>query len=565
MGNWRVSGLHHKINRFLLLLLCCLTADGFAQLGHEWIQFNQEYFKIPITQTGIYKLTYQDLSTAGLPVGTINPNFIQIFRRGKEQAVHFQHATQDGVFEPGEYLEFYGERNDGATDVDLYKNPAHHTNPYHNLYTDTAAYFLTWNAGTPGKRMQVLAPEPNIGSLPAEAAFENETIQSYYESYAVGNTQNGRLQSPFFDEAEGWSSTLICTLSGNNCSSTRDFTLTLPKPNTGLPPPELELLMLGRVHFNHHIEVYVGANTGALRLTNTVNFPGFQKISINPILNWSDVDASGNMVVRILAIGVNGDIERVSISYIKIKHPQLFDFSGITSQTINLFEQAGSKSYLEISNPPNNLRLFDITDLTNSSIIGTYTEGANAAAIVQGTSTQRKLYAATATITPTLKKVSFRYIEPKQYDYIIISNKKLRTGTDPVKAFASYRTSVQGGGYDTLVVNVDLLHNQFNYGETSSRSVYQFLKFLAQHGKPKYLFIIGKGLEIDFAYYRFRTPQPTDFQDLVPVAGHPGSDLAYTAGLFGDTYEAGIATGRLTASTPTEVADYLDKVLVTEG
>ncbi len=49
---------------------------------------------------------------------------------------------------------------------------------------------------------------------------------------------------------------------------------------------------------------------------------------------------------------------------------------------------------------------------------------------------------------------------------------------DPVKVYASYRASASGGGYDTLLLNIQDVYNQFNYGETSPLAVYHLMKYL---------------------------------------------------------------------------------------
>lgn len=552
---------------FLASLFVFLFNTAFAQFGNEWINFSQQYYKIPVTQTGIHRLTYNDLSTAGVPVNSVDPRRIQIFRRGVEQSINFYNLQipANGSFEPGEYLEFYGERNNGATDVDLYKNPAHHPHTYMNLYSDTASYFLTWQLlPVQGKRMTVLNPEVNVGNLPAETGFTNTVMSVFYNQYSGGETYGARVQSSFFDEGEGWTGTVLCN---TGCSNMQDMTLTLPGGVTSATAPQLEVLLAGRIEGNHFVEIYAGQSLAGLRLVGTASFTNFQNAKVNVNLLWTDVDASGNISIRIKAVGV-GTTERVSVSYAKLDYIRNFNFSGIANQLIQTLPNAGNKSYIEIQNAASGLRLFDVTDITNASIIGT-TANANLEAIVNGTIASRKIFASSTFITPTPKRVSFRSIAPASHNYLIISNKTLRkpglSYSDPVKAYGAYRASVAGGDYDTLVVNIDQLYNQFNYGETSPRAIYQFMKFMANGGNPKYLFIIGKGLDIHFAYDRNRIFQPTDYKDLVPSAGYPGSDFPFSAGLNGTTYQHAIATGRLTASTPTEVAAYLNKIIETEA
>ncbi len=56
------------------------------RFGNEWIRFDQQYFKIPVTQKGIYRITASDLQAAGFPVAAVDPRRIQLYHRGFEQA-----------------------------------------------------------------------------------------------------------------------------------------------------------------------------------------------------------------------------------------------------------------------------------------------------------------------------------------------------------------------------------------------------------------------------------------------------------------------------------------------
>ena len=111
--------------------------------GNEWVNFSQPYYKIPTAQDGIYRLAYEDLQSAGFPVDAVDPQRLQIFHRGVEQAIHVQ-GEGDASFDPGDFVEFYGQRNDGTLDVGLYVAPEAQIHPFYNLYSDTTAYFLTF-------------------------------------------------------------------------------------------------------------------------------------------------------------------------------------------------------------------------------------------------------------------------------------------------------------------------------------------------------------------------------------------------------------------------------------
>src|SRR5690349_3347345 len=112
------AGLMKKIVVACFPILIAFSA--FGQTGQEWINFSQSYFKIPIAKKGIYRLSYLDLQNAGVPVGSIDPQTIQIFHRGIEQAIYIE-GEADTQLNPVDFIEFYGRENDGTLDAELYK------------------------------------------------------------------------------------------------------------------------------------------------------------------------------------------------------------------------------------------------------------------------------------------------------------------------------------------------------------------------------------------------------------------------------------------------------------
>src|SRR6478736_5938224 len=108
-----------RVRSFILLLFISAPLSVFGQFPNEWINFSQPYFKIPVTKDGIYRLRYTDLQTAGFPVNS-DPRFIQLFHRGMEQSIYVK-GQGDAVFNASDYIEFYGQKNDGTLDSILYR------------------------------------------------------------------------------------------------------------------------------------------------------------------------------------------------------------------------------------------------------------------------------------------------------------------------------------------------------------------------------------------------------------------------------------------------------------
>lgn len=544
---------------FVLGMLTSFT--GWCQFGNEWIVANQQYYKISVAKTGIYRVTYTDLLTAGFPVASVDPRVIQVYHRGIEQSIFFKHdqLPADGRFDNTEFFEFFGKKNDGALDADLYQPASAQPHGHFNLFSDTSAYFLTWNNQlVPGKRMEVFF-ENNVTSQPKEASHTQERMQVVYDQYSAGFSFGDFTQASHFDVGEGW--TGIAAQPGQS----RDYVIDqVVNPTPAAGAPQLEVFLVGRSDTPHSVEVYAGPNASSLRLIGAQSFSGYQTRTITTSLSWTDIGADGRVFVRCSALASTSNRPQFSVSYIRLLFPQNFNLSGLTEQMFLLNSNGIGKSYVEWDNASASMRFWDVTDANNVISIGTRTVGLAQTAMVNNTVSPRQLFMSAAAITPSIKPVSFRQINPLSHNFLIVSHRQLMmpggSYSNPVRSYASFRASLAGGSYDTLSVSVDQLYNQFNFGETSPRAIYQFVKYMAQ-GSPKYLLLIGKGRDIDSYSAYQRKPAPVgELPDLVPSAGYPASDMLYSAGVKSATHVPLIPVGRIPAATPAQVGAYLDKV-----
>jgi len=558
--------------RFLKLLLlwalCGWWAYARAQFGNEWIQYNQLYFKVGVAQDGVYRITYADLQSAGFPVGSVDPRRLQLFHRGTEQAIYV-HGQDDAVFNPDDYIEFFGKRNDGQSDAELYRPATLQPHAYYNLFTDTTWYFLTYNLLQPGKRIQ-RTWEVNVGGLPPETSHRSEALRVMTDQYSTGKAYgpapNNFIQYTFFDEGEGWTGVLL------RQNEQADYVLeNIARAVPADGPPELEIQIVGRAEVANRVEVYVGPNTASLRLWATRDFNGYAPVTLKQPLNWTDIGADNRMVVRVRALSQGAGAARLSANYIRVAWPQNFDASGFTEKVYNLKENAGNKSFIQFSGVTSGTRLWDITNPHDAVWYEPPSPATPLHPVVSGTAQPRRLFLFSAVRSVSqIKPVAFRSIQPSLHNYIIITHPLLRRSagaySDPVKAYAAYRASAAGGGFDTLVVNIQQLYDQFNYGEQSPLAIFRFMKFFCNTRVPNYLFIIGKGLDPSWNY--FRNPTAAAFsvhKNLVPSAGMPASDMLFTIGLAGTTFEPAVPTGRISATSPEQVAAYLDKVVQMES
>src|SRR5215216_4200379 len=107
------------------ILLCLLVGCAFiakAQVyNNEWIDHSKTYYKFKVGKTGLYRISQTALSTIGLG-STSAPDF-QLWRNGSQVPIYTSVAS--GNLSSSDYIEFWGVRNDGKPDKDLYRIPTY--------------------------------------------------------------------------------------------------------------------------------------------------------------------------------------------------------------------------------------------------------------------------------------------------------------------------------------------------------------------------------------------------------------------------------------------------------
>ena len=202
---------------FLFLLFVCTYLCSNAQTyGNEWIKYDQQYYGFnvyPATapsnfgdqthlETGIYILDYSKLANSGIPITSILSENIQIFGKEKEIPLYINDGGDNSI-DPGDYILFYTQRNDGWLDSMLYKDPNTIGNPYRSLYSDTLEYYFTWNNSNNNLRFSDVSALTFASYSPSDyILYTRWRAQS--QEYSTGERNSGGSSS-FFTSGEGWS------------------------------------------------------------------------------------------------------------------------------------------------------------------------------------------------------------------------------------------------------------------------------------------------------------------------------------------------------------------------
>ena len=539
--------LKNRLHLLIVLLLFFSISSHAQDLGNEWINYDQTYFKIKIAQKGIYQLSFQELKSAGFPTN-INPQKIQLFRSGQEQAIYVK-GEEDKIFNESDFIEFYGEGNDGTLDSLLYQPTSSQPHHYYSLYSDTASYFLTYRTDNQAtKRIKTLS-KTNTKNLQAESFHWAESLQLFTSTYNIGQpepigiAQNNGVLNSNYSYGKGWTGDIL----NKNILYNFDINLrNIIKINA--PKPTLEVLFTGRSSGEHFLETYLGEGTSQ-RFLDTTFYENYYTKKINKIVEFQDIV---NSKIRFSTRSVSSQNDQYSVSYLKLNYPQSFDMLGISEKYFTLNSNPKNNYFIKIPNVPQGLSLYDISDKNTVQKIDFVQNNNELNAVVEGT---QILATNQFRKVNSIEPVSFRNINNQKANYLIISHKNLLKN---VKEYANYRASSAGGAYDTLTVDVDLLYNLFTYGDKNPLVIKRFLSLISRNGKPQFAFLIGTS-----SYPQKARKNALDYQiDLVPNVGYPGADIPFGMGLDSndDPNFITIPIGRLATDNPETILHYLNKV-----
>lgn len=541
---------------FILLFCLLSTFTSQAQIfGDEWINFEQQYYKFQIGEEGLYRLSYESLKNAGLPLSSIDPRGLQIFWRGEEQHIWVE-GQDDGGFDPGDYMLFYGTYNDGKLDTELYRSPNEQPHAYMSLYQDSSVYFITWNNNSTGKRITKQAPQ-DFNGLTAAPWYMHEEVMWFRNQWFDG--------APFADlgfyseytDGEGW-------MSSNVTGGYRSYSLQTPFYDATGPQATAYVLAYGKSDptnpgdfdpegNNHEFEVSVGwGNT--LRVLATQKHRGYSR------LEFEDINIPANAIgntTRFNFRSIFGAKGRHAVSLIKLSYPRKFD---LEQSALKIYEAGTGNNFYEWKNYlSTNTTPMVIDWLTKEKL---YCELNNSVLRYKRSATQAGLViiadSARVPDISDIRSVSFVEYDFSQtnHNYIIISHSSLDSGA---QAYKSYRESSAGGQYDVLVAHADQLYDQFYYGIHHPLAIRRLnLKINQQQSNaPEYLLLLGRGQ----LYSRITTNAINrNLADLVPTFGIPASDYLLAINPDVSNIVATCAVGRLPAKNNTDISHYLEKL-----
>lgn len=445
------------------------------------------FVKIKVINSGIYKLTYEDLKSIG-----IDPANVRIFGYGggileqsfsldkiddlPEDAIWMEKGS-DGIFNAGDYILFYAQGiNRWAYD----KSKSMFTH-FENYYSKYGYYFVTSDAGI-GKR--IVDKSVDIPQSATINSVEEFTDYQVYEKDLVNLVESGKEFYETFNEMLS----LNIPLSFPNPVSTNTTKVRLDVAANSTVNTSFVLSLNGSQAKTLPVSYNSGdMYTKAIGISGTYIFtPSTDLLSFNLTYNKSTSASS---------IGY--------LNYLEVNVRRQLKMSGSMMQFQNVdFLGTGSYNQYMLSNANANVQIWDITDPANISKMVTSVIGGKQTFIDSGNDV-KKYVAINPTASADFPKPEIGSVVPNQdlhamtpVDMVIITHPDFLSQANTLAQAHREKDNLK-----VAVVTTDEVYNEFSSGTPDATAYRWVMKMLYDRALaadntadlPKYLLLFGRG------------------------------------------------------------------------
>lgn len=516
-------------------------------------------YKILISRTGMYQITYSELRRAGIDLVDIEPKTLKMENRGRQVGLHIFDHNADNRFDQGDSIVFYGEA------------------PIGDRFTDTNVYWLSWD-GVGRSQVTVRDAAPKTPNAVMPLAFKK----------TVRFEQDRKYDRLLDVKSEGADHYFWESLTGgaDDRFNQKDFLVQLP-----------HIAPRGQVNRNAEIRIkFQGASHERnARHQARILFNGAQ---LGGVAEWQQQGAP--LVPRKIETSRFSKPEDTNVLKI-IAEDRNNTPTGAPDFYLDWFEVdywrtfEASEGTLEFNSETEPRIIgrvhYRVTNLHHRDIsVYQIHDGSMVAKLANGQVERRdgnfQLILEDHVTSPT----SYFVVEPERYaqvdhiipakpsvisnpanqaDYIIISHSDFINGVQPLAAFR------RSQGLSVMIVDIEEVYDQFNHGIFNPLAIQKFLRHTYTHWrapKPTYVLLVGdahydyksaivqlyrSALNRDYDLHPIYVPT---FHGWAPASGETSMDHHFVT-VSGDDPLPDMFIGRLPVQSSHELADMVKKII----
>ena len=557
-----VTGKYEKLLQFDLEI----EASGHMKSGSEFrdladnsVLASGSWYRLKVQETGVYRLTHDELVAMGIPISGVNANTIRLYGNGGgilpeanadyrpddllENAIYVDDGG-DNVFNQGDYILFYGE-----SPIAWYPNSSYDAFEHvKNIYSDYTYYFLTLQPGQ-GKRIE------NAETTTEPANFTASVFQDYalHENDDLNIIGSGRQ----------WLGEIF------DLQTSYDFGFVFPNINT-TAEHYLEIRTVAKSTLSSTFAVSLNGDiVGSMLIPATIDdansYYGRDEVITEKLnLNTGQLD---------LALTYNKSTSSSIgwLDYICFNVTRNLVFSGSQMGFRNLASVGeGNVTQFNLSGAGSGVTIWEVTTPDNAKNVQASISGSQSSFRFK-TEVLREFIAFDGSEYLTAefdKEIANQNLHgTRDIEYVIVAHPDFLDEANRLADFHRDHSNLS-----VLVVTPEQVYNEFSSGAQDITAIKDMMRMFYERGlqgdvMPRYLLLFG-----DASYdYKNRMENNSNF---IPTYESPNS-LHYINSYATDDYfgfldpDEGsdnsdlldIGIGRFVVATPEEAASAVDKVL----
>ncbi len=493
----RLSDLSAYASGRLLGVLLLWVAPAGVVLAQEfdtsWLDRSRAHVKIGIVRDGVYRITGEQLSAAGVPISQIAPSSLRMLEEGKEVPLLVS-AGSSGLGAT-DAIVFAGRRNRGADEQWAFAGiPQNQSSTFFSLYSDTTYYWLSWG-GAAGKRYA----GGGAVTSPTAVAGVPQVLHMEVDNLYFNGDGDAEISNPLYTRGEGYYMHRISHSTTATLYQAYDVDLPgVDRASTSDLVIEVKINSETASGHRAFLEAELASTGGTVAWVplDSVNWVGYGFAELTASIAASSVPATADKLRLRVGSRNSTDVNpsaapnRLLIDYVRVTAVRALQATDgqstfrapsaagaryslsqlATTADVQVLSPSRSVSWLASTSTP----FFDDAAPSGTEYFLARTNAAFSPA--------RIAYVPVGSV-PVLDATN------QVVDYLVLTTPFLRPSAE---AFAAYRRSAAGGSYAVLVVDTQPIFDLYDYGRRRPIAISRFLRSSRTWARaPKFLMMWG--------------------------------------------------------------------------